>query len=741
MHPTVLRPSVRVRRQVAGTFRKIGHPTGKVATGTSSFLPICFGSAQRQSCYHDPNVSDPDSRERYWIGSFQLDAEQKVLSRDGEIVPLTPKAIEVLIVLARRQGDVASKEELFAAAWPDTWVDDSTLAKVIYTLRRDLGPLPDGRPLIENIPKRGYRLVVTPDSGNSPEDAAQTPEGEPAKPGRSHPWMLPALAVTALVLIAVAAIVTVRRGRETPSYRVDLLVMPFTAAGGEEEKAVARGIADFLSSRLAAVPGLSIVSPSLAGADGALHADEAAKRLGADVILTGIVSSTGDRIRVSYHLTSVDDRRLINAESLEATASDIFEMEERVASWIATNLELRRSLRRDSDRALSTPDRQRIYVLAIGCLRPNTPEPKVEQALALLQSLEPEGQHSARVQAAFARAYLDRFWTANDPKDLELAQRHVDLATSLDPDHPRARALRGAIHRARGEFDEAATELRAALALEPDAPDVLLELASLYNAMGRQSDAQATLDYLLAAHPRCATCVNRAGRFHSQNGRLEKAAGLYKRAIELAPDAPSFYGALAGVYIKLGRYDEAVPVLETAIGISPSAISSSNLGYCRYLTGDYEGAAIRFGDAIRLSPNTFLYRGNLGDALRLVPGRGDEADSAFDGAIELARASLEINPNDPLTRALLAEYLAKRGDTESANTEIAVALSEAAPDSADIYLSAAIVRMLEGEKQASITLLGRAIDAGLAPSIVDNDPQFQSLRSEVEFTRLLQRTP
>jgi tetratricopeptide (TPR) repeat protein len=299
------------------------------------------------------------------------------------------------------------------------------------------------------------------------------------------------------------------------------------------------------------------------------------------------------------------------------------------------------------------------------------------------------------------------------------------------------RALLGAILRARGRFDEAANELRAALALEPDAPDVLMDLASIYNALGRQNEAESTLEHLLEVHPRCAVCAARAGHFHSQNGRLERAIEMYKRAIELAPDVATFHASLAAVHIKLGRYAEAVPLLETATRVSPSAISSSNLGYCHYLMGDYHEAARHFGEAVRLAPRSFLYRGNLGDALRLLPGHGNDADTAFDAAIAMARASLAINDNDPFTRALLSEYLAKRGDLETANAEIARALSETSPDAADIYLSAAIVRMLSGENASALEHLRTALEAGLSPSVVAVDPQFEPLRSEPEFERLV----
>ncbi len=66
-------------------------------------------------------------------------------------------------------------------------------------------------------------------------------------------------------------------------------------------------------------------------------------------------------------------------------------------------------------------------------------------------------------------------------------------------------------------------------------------------------------------------------------------------------------------------------------------------------------------------------------------------------------------------------------------------MAEAAPDAADIYPSAAIVRMLSNDTKAAMELLGRAVDAGLSPSIVKNDPQFAPLGAEPGLEKLGRR--
>jgi Tol biopolymer transport system component/DNA-binding winged helix-turn-helix (wHTH) protein len=93
----------------------------------------------------------------YEFGPFRLDTAERVLLRDEQTVPLTPKAFDTLVVLVQNNGHVLEKEELLKAVWPDTFVEEATLAQNIFTLRKALGKEP---PYIETVPKRGYRFTA-----------------------------------------------------------------------------------------------------------------------------------------------------------------------------------------------------------------------------------------------------------------------------------------------------------------------------------------------------------------------------------------------------------------------------------------------------------------------------------------------------------------------------------------------------------------------------------------------------
>src|SRR5215471_12141255 len=96
----------------------------------------------------------------YEFGPFRLDAGEHLLLRDGVVVPLTPKALDLLLVLVERHGHLQEKEELFKTVWPDTIVEESNLTSHIAAIRKALGEGGNGDRFIETVPRRGYRFVA-----------------------------------------------------------------------------------------------------------------------------------------------------------------------------------------------------------------------------------------------------------------------------------------------------------------------------------------------------------------------------------------------------------------------------------------------------------------------------------------------------------------------------------------------------------------------------------------------------
>ncbi len=120
------------------------------------------------------------------FGDFRLHQDERRLWKNQVEVRLTPKAMELLVYLATRPGEVVLKEELFKALWPDTFVGDHALSVQIREICKVLGE-PDGeRPFIETRHRRGYRFVpegVGADADSPPSPAlAAKQEAPPAEP-------------------------------------------------------------------------------------------------------------------------------------------------------------------------------------------------------------------------------------------------------------------------------------------------------------------------------------------------------------------------------------------------------------------------------------------------------------------------------------------------------------------------------------------------------------------------------
>src|ERR687896_1749615 len=105
-------------------------------------------------------ANDRQVRHLYTFGEFRLDAGEKVLTRGGETVQLTPKAFETLLLLVENHGRVLGRDELLERVWPDTYVEENNLTRHISMLRKALGDGSEGQRFIETVPRRGYRFAA-----------------------------------------------------------------------------------------------------------------------------------------------------------------------------------------------------------------------------------------------------------------------------------------------------------------------------------------------------------------------------------------------------------------------------------------------------------------------------------------------------------------------------------------------------------------------------------------------------
>lgn len=187
----------------------------------------------------DTAPSSSGSIAGYRFGPFRLCATSRILERDGERIPLTPKVVDTLLILVENAGQVVTKEELMQSVWPDVTVVDSGLTRNVSVLRRALETGVEEGTYLETIPRRGYRFVAgveqIPATDPCPTPAAVAVER------RSRVWPVAAAAVLAtgigsLLALSLDSAPTRAAGQE-PLVRIGEHLL-YKLAPGESAKAL-----------------------------------------------------------------------------------------------------------------------------------------------------------------------------------------------------------------------------------------------------------------------------------------------------------------------------------------------------------------------------------------------------------------------------------------------------------------------------------------------------------------------
>jgi DNA-binding winged helix-turn-helix (wHTH) protein len=112
-------------------------------------------------------VEDRRSGVSVRFGRFAFDEASRELRAGGRLVPLSPKAFDLLALLLRERPRALSKAELRDRMWPDTFVGETSLPRVVGEIRRALGERPDGPSCVRTVQRFGYAFV-----GTAQDDAA-----------------------------------------------------------------------------------------------------------------------------------------------------------------------------------------------------------------------------------------------------------------------------------------------------------------------------------------------------------------------------------------------------------------------------------------------------------------------------------------------------------------------------------------------------------------------------------------
>jgi len=445
---------------------------------------------------------------RLQFDRYVLDLDRGCLLLDGSEIALRPKTFAVLHCLADNCGRLVSKEELFAAVWPNLVVTDDALVQSVGELRRALGD--DGARLIKTIPRRGYRfetdvsavdplvptsIIATPPATAS-DGAAQSQKTTVGARtsldsfATAHAGLLVGL-FTLATLLAASVIwsgfatdqpVFNILGRdqatvERPATGVNaaIAVLPFLNQSDDSDREYfADGLTQDIINALGRFPELTVMSWNAVSPYKGKPASPGAiaRSLSVQYQVEGSVIRNGDHLRVIAQLVNADGRVLWSARFDEELA-DLFALQNRITTEIVGALAIRVT-KIEQQRVLAKPAETLEaydYVLrARPAMQRPTRDNNVEARALLRRAIEVDPT-SAAAYAALAETYhvaVAMGWAESPTDAMGRAEEMAAKALSLDNTQVRAHVTLGRVHIFHQRYELAKAEMDRTIAINPN---------------------------------------------------------------------------------------------------------------------------------------------------------------------------------------------------------------------------------------------------------------------------------
>jgi DNA-binding winged helix-turn-helix (wHTH) protein/TolB-like protein len=558
----------------------------------------------------------------YEFGPFQLDPPERLLLCDGQPVPMTPRAFDLLVFLVERPGHLVEKDELLRAVWHNSFVEEGNLSVTVSFLRKALN---DDRGLhryIETVSKRGYRFVAEVRQVGEPErmlarprldesrgaeeegtaqdePPASVPRSATIFPKRIFPWTIILVAALCMGALLILLNVISRRGAGTSQVQApeaihSLAILPFQtlgAKGGDEYLGL--GMADALITRLGNT-GKIIVRPTSAiqkYAAEQLSPQAAGQEQGVDAVLDGRIQREADRVRLTVQLIRVRDGVQLWGESFDKEFTNIFALEDALSERVAQSVRLKltgEETRRFTKRSTERPDAYEAYVKGRYFWNKRT-DKGVRKGLEYFRqaiSLDPTFAE-AYVGIADSYATLGLYAVLPPKEAFPAAKEAAKRALEMDDGLAEAHATLGFIY---FYYDwnavDAAGEFRRALADNPNYAMAHSWYGENLAAMGHYPEAVAEAQRALEDDPLSLIIGSNAGWTLCLAGKCDQGIETLKKTIEIDPSFPRTHFRLGRAYEQKQTYEMAISELEQAVNLSGGdAYYKGSLGHVYAMSG------------------------------------------------------------------------------------------------------------------------------------------------------------
>jgi len=579
------------------------------------------------------------ARRFYEFGPFRLDPNRHRLFCGDEVVALSPKAIQTLILLVENRGKLLERETLMDALWPHVIVEDANLTVAVSQLRKALNQNRDNAEFIETIPRVGYRFVadicevikepaplipeerkrLQPIADNAEANGTTTapPElqakisllPEQRRPRRMQRRLTVALALCLIMAVAAIAYRLVRSSSSAPANISSVAVLPLkNLTGDPTAEYFSDGMTESIISELSKIPELKVISRASVFIFKGKEIDpiEAGRRLGVGSIVEGSLLKSKDRIRVQLRLVAAADGHIIwSGDSYERAAADIFEVQDEISCNVAEHLRPVLCAGKPARRSTENVAAYEAYLKGRYYMAQRTAE-SLMKAIQFFQQATEMDAHYALAYCDLAESYKLAVWYVPMPASeaVPKLQAAATKAIELDGSLAEAHGAMAEVYSFQWKWKESITEHERSLALNTGYAAAHHGLGLGLALIGRNAEALAHIERARELDPLSLIINTDYGWVYYLERRYDEAIAQYKQALELDPNFTLAHFDLALSYSALGRHEEAISEMQKARERGSDYLAG--LGYVYAMAGRRAEALKTLDDLKRLAEKQYV---------------------------------------------------------------------------------------------------------------------------------------
>jgi len=349
--------------------------------------------------------------------------------------------------------------------------------------------------------------------------------------------------------------------------RLSIVVLPFANIGGDpQQEYFVDGVTESLTTDLSRIAGSFVIARNTAFTYKGKHYD--VKRIGRDLnvryVLEGSVQRGGNRLRVNVQLGDAETGSQIWAERFDKPVADLFDMQDEIVTRLAgaLNTQLIAAEARRAERS-PRPDSMDLYFQGMACANKAMTPSSMSEARDFFEralALDPNN-----IEALVGSAMVDTmsggaFFTPDRAERLAAAEKALNRALSLAPEHAQAHMYSGMVKMWTNRAADGIAECERALQLDRNLVNAHVSIGLGKIFVGRGGETETHIQEALRLSPRDTVAylfIFVAGNGMIYSGKYEEAASWLRRAIETNRNFPLSHFYLAAALVELGRLDEA----------------------------------------------------------------------------------------------------------------------------------------------------------------------------------------